>query len=62
MPLSNQKVLHYLSQMPFIDSAELANILGGPPATVHRALTSLLHADGIVGRDESRNRPPPIKP
>ena len=35
--------------MPFIDSAELAGILGEPHATVHRALTGLL-ADGIVGR------------
>ena len=35
--------------MPFIDSAELAGILGEPHATVHRALTDLL-ADGIVGR------------
>ena len=35
--------------MPFIDSAELAGILGEPHATVHRALTDLL-AGGIVGR------------
>ena len=35
--------------MPFIDSAELAGILGEPHTTVHRALTGLL-ADGIVGR------------
>ena len=35
--------------MPFIDSAELALILGEPHATIHRALTGLL-ADGIVGR------------
>ena len=35
--------------MPFIDSAELALVLGEPHATVHRALTSLL-ADGIAGR------------
>ena len=44
-----QKLLDALSQMPFIDSAELACILGEPHATVHRALTGLL-ADGIVGR------------
>ena len=37
------------SRMPFIDSAELALILGEPHATVHRALTGLL-ADGIAGR------------
>ena len=35
--------------MPFIDSAELALILGEAHTTVHRALTGLL-ADGIVGR------------
>ena len=35
--------------MPFIDSAELAGVLGEAHATVHRALTGLL-ADGIVGR------------
>ena len=35
--------------MPFVDSAELAGILGEPHATVHRELTGLL-ADGIVGR------------
>ena len=35
--------------MPFIDSAELAGILGEPHATVHRSLTGLL-ADGILGR------------
>ena len=35
--------------MPFIDSAELAGIVGEPHATVHRWLSDLL-ADGIVGR------------
>ena len=35
--------------MPFIDTAELAGILGEPHTTVHRALAGLL-ADGIVGR------------
>ena len=35
--------------MPFIDTAELAGVLGEAHATVHRALTDLL-ADGIVGR------------
>ena len=38
-----------LSRMPFIDTMELAGILGKPHATVHRRLTSLL-VDGIVGR------------
>ena len=35
--------------MPFIDSVELAGILGEAHATVHRAMASLL-AHGIVGR------------
>ena len=35
--------------MPFIDSAELAGVLGEAHATVHRALTVLL-TDRIVGR------------
>ena len=38
-----------LSQMPFIDTAGLAGVLGEAHATVHRGLTGLL-ADGIVGR------------
>ena len=49
MPLSNRQLLDSLSRMPFIDSAELAGILGEPHTTVHRALLNLL-ADGIVGR------------
>ena len=44
-----RQLLDALSQMPFIDSAELAGILGEPHATVHRELTGLL-ADGIAGR------------
>ena len=35
--------------MPFIDSVELARVLGEPHTTVHRALLNLL-AEGIVGR------------
>ena len=35
--------------MPFIDTAELAGVLGEAHATIHRALTGLL-GDGIVGR------------
>ena len=49
MAPSDQRLLHSFSQMPFIDSAELASILGEPHATIHRALTGLL-GDGIVGR------------
>ena len=49
MGIYDRRLLDSLSQMPFIDSAELAGIPGEPHATVHRALTGLL-ADGIVGR------------
>ena len=47
MSLSDQQLLDALSRMPFVESTELALILGEPHATVHRALTGLL-ADGIV--------------
>ena len=49
MPLSDRQMLDSLSRMPFIDTAELAGILGEAPATVHRGLADLL-TDGIVGR------------
>ena len=49
MALSERQLLDALSRTPFVDSTELAGILGEPHATVHRALTGLL-ADGIVGR------------
>ena len=49
MALSDRQLLHHLSRMPFIDSAELACVLGEAHATIHRALTGLL-ADGVVGR------------
>ena len=49
MAISDRQMLDALSRTPFVDSAELAGILGEPRATVHRALTGLL-ADGIVGR------------
>ena len=49
MAISDRQMLDPLSQTPFIDSAELAGILGQPHATVHRALTGLLE-DGIVRR------------
>ena len=49
MAASDRQMLDSLSRMPFVDSAELAGILGEPHATVHRALTGLL-ADGNAGR------------
>ncbi|MDE2941591.1 MAG: hypothetical protein OXP10_04530, partial [Chloroflexota bacterium] len=42
-------MLDALSRMPFVESTELALILGEPHATVHRRLSELL-ADGIVGK------------
>ena len=49
MALSDRQLLDALSRMPFIDSVELALILGEPHSTIHRVLTDLL-AEGIVGR------------
>ena len=49
MALSYQQLLDSLSRTPFVDSTELAGILGEPHATVHRTLTDPL-AEGIVGR------------
>ena len=49
MSISDRQLLDALSRTPFVDSAELARILGEAHATVHRALTGLL-AEGIVGR------------
>ena len=49
MALSDSQLSHFLGLMPFIDSAELALILGEPHTTIHRALTDLL-AGAIVGR------------
>ena len=49
MSLSDQQLLDSLSRMPFVESTELALILGEPHATVHRRLSELLD-DGIVGR------------
>ena len=49
MTISDRQLLDSLSRTPFVDSAELALILGAPHATVHRALSGLL-ADGVAGR------------
>lgn len=49
MAISERQLIDALSRTPFIDSVELAHILGEPHATVHRTLSSL-RADGIVGR------------
>ena len=49
MVLTDHQLLDALARMPFVESTELALVLGEPHATVHRALTGLLD-DGIVGR------------
>ena len=49
MAFSDQQLLNALSRTPFVDSTELAGILGEPHATAHRTLSNLL-AEGIVGR------------
>ena len=48
MAPSDRQLLDALSRTPFVDSAELALILGEPHTTVHRTLAGLL-APGIVG-------------
>ena len=49
MALSDQQLFAALGRTPFVDTAELAGILGEAHATIHRWLTNLLTA-GIVGR------------
>ncbi len=49
MSLSDRQLLDALSRMPFVESTELAGILGEPHATVHRRLSELLD-DGVVGK------------
>ena len=49
MALSDHQLLDTLSRMPFVESTELALILGEPHATVHRRLSELL-ADGLAGK------------
>ena len=49
MAISELQLLDSLSRTPFVDSAELASILGEPHATIHRALTGLLAVEGELG-------------
>ena len=49
MALSDRQLLDGLSRTPFVDSTELALILGEPHTTPHRALADL-PAEGITGR------------
>ena len=61
MPFSNRQLLDSLGRTPFIDSVELAAILGEPRSTLHRGLTDLL-AEGIAGRVSHGTRPPTVEP
>ena len=47
MALADPQLFDALSRMPFVESTELALILGEPHATVHRRLSELL-SDGIL--------------
>ena len=49
MRLTEEELLDALARMPFVDTLELAVILGEAYATVHRALSGLL-ADGVAAR------------
>ena len=49
MSVSDQELLHHISRMPFVDTAELAMITGEAHVAIHRGLTGLL-SEGIAGR------------
>ena len=49
MGVSEQELLHHLSRMPLVDTAELAMILGEAHVAIHRGLAGLL-SNGIAGR------------
>ena len=49
MAFSQKLILDALARMPFVDTAELAMILGEAHVAIHRGLTALLD-DGIAGR------------
>ena len=49
MSVSDHELLHHLSRMPFVDTAELAKMTGEAHVAIHRELTDLL-AEGIAGR------------
>ena len=61
MAISDRQLLNALSRTPFIDSTDLALILGEPHATVHRVLANLL-AEGNVGRVSHGTAPPAVEP
>ena len=58
MAISERQMLDALSRTPFVDSTELALILGEPHATVHRALVDLLAVrNAVIRQSVSYSRP-----
>ena len=49
MSVSDRGLLHHLSRMPLVDTAELAMITGEAHVAIHRGLAGLL-SEGIIGR------------
>ena len=49
MVLTHPRILDFLARLPFIDTGELAPVLGELLATVHRAITVLMK-DGLAQR------------
>ena len=58
MAILERQMLDALSRTPFVDSTELALILGEPHATVHRALVDLLAVrNAVIRQSVSCSRP-----
>ena len=47
MTVPDRELLHHLSRMPWVDTAELVMILGEAHVAIHRGLAAFLE-DGIV--------------
>ena len=60
MSVSDQELLHHLSRMPFVDTAELAMILGEAHVAIHRGLAGLL-SDGIAWARQPRHCPTAVQ-
>ena len=61
MALSERQFIDSLSRMPFVETLELASIVGEPTTSVHRGLTQLL-SDGIVARASHGTAQLPFEP
>ena len=58
MSVSDQELVHHLSRLPLVDTAELAMITGDAHVAIHRGLAGLLDK-GIVGRVSHGTAPLP---